>query len=162
MTASDQEPIFVRIIEIPPVRMARSGGKDLDAFDKWWSDLADQDRYSLFPRDFMWFNPRLENLEWLYALPEGADDSGGYETFDFPGGLYAVTACKDAEEEIERTSKLLHEWVGKSGTFEESSEANDPRYPRYEMGHVITPKNAKEMIGYHQMDLFVPVVLRKG
>jgi hypothetical protein len=33
---------------------------------------------------------------------------------------------------------------------------------RYDMGHVITPLNAKETLGYHQMDLFVPIVYRGG
>jgi len=34
-------------------------------------------------------------------------------------------------------------------------------HPRYDMGHVITPPNAKEMLGYRQMDLFVPILEKK-
>ena len=44
--------------------------------------------------------------------------------------------------------------------FEESTEENDP-HTRYDMGHVITPVNAKEIMGYRQMDLFVPIVYRE-
>jgi len=160
MSSGDQETVFVRIIELPPVRMVRSGSGDLDAFDKWWSGIAAQDRSSLFPKDFMWFNPQLNSLEWLYVLPEGLEDTGGYKVFDFPGGLYAVAACKDAQPDINRTNRLIHEWVAQSEIFEESTEANDP-HTRYDMGHVITPMNAKETMGYHQMDLFVPIVYKR-
>ena len=160
MSSGDQQTVFVRIIELPPVRMARSGSGDLDAFDRWWSGIGAQDKSSLFPKDFMWFNPQLNSMEWLYALPEGLEDTGGYEVFDFPGGLYAVAACKDAQPDIDRTDRLIHEWVTQSEVFEESTETNDT-HVRYDMGHVTTPVNAKEMIGYHQMDLFVPIVCKK-
>jgi hypothetical protein len=159
MSTADPEAVFVRIIELPPVKMVRSGGGDLSAFDAWWSAIAAQDKSSLFPKDFMWFNPQLNSFEWLYVLPEGLADTGGYEVFDFPGGLYAVAACRDDGPEIERTNRLIHEWVARSEIFDEPSR-NDDASARYDMGHVITPPNAKEMIGYHQMDLFVPVVYR--
>ncbi len=157
MTADEPSSIYVRIIELPPVRMARSGSGDLEAFDRWWSTDFNQRNNQLCPRDFMWYNPQLGSLEWLYALPEGLNDTAGYEVFDFPGGLYAVAACKDEDAEIEKTSKLIHTWVEKSGIFEEAPESSG----RYEMGHVITPRNAREIMGYHQMDLFVPIVLKQ-
>jgi hypothetical protein len=31
---------------------------------------------------------------------------------------------------------------------------------RYDRGHIITPPGAKDMMGYHKMDLFVPIVYR--
>jgi hypothetical protein len=162
MPSNDQAP-FVRIIELPRVKMARSGGKDLGEFDRWWTAVAARDRISLFPRDFMWWNPRLKADEWVYALPFAAEpggevDSGGYEVFDFSGGLYAVAACKDDGPEIEKLSRLIHEWIARSEVFAEPSpeEAVD----RWEMGHVITPLNAKQTMGYHQLDLFVPIVYR--
>jgi predicted transcriptional regulator YdeE len=136
--------------------MARSGSADLEAFDRWWSAIADKDQSSLFPRDFMWFNKKTNSLEWLYALPAGVKDTGGYEVLDFPGGLYAVAACKDEESDIDRTNKIIHDWVKQSEFFEE-----DETDTRYDMGHIITPKNAKKIMGYHQMELFVPIVLRK-
>ena len=95
MTTINQAAISVRIIELPAVKMARSGSGDLGAFDKWWTSIAAQDKFGLFTRDFMWFNPQLNSLEWLYALPAGVTNTGGYEVFDFPGGMYAVAACRD-------------------------------------------------------------------
>ena len=159
MSSDKQKAVFIRIIELPPVRMVRSGSGDLDAFDKWWSGIAAQGQHNLFPHDFMWFNPQLDSFEWLYVLPERLEDTGGYEVFDFPGGLYAVAACKDAGPDINNTNKLIHEWVAQSEIFDESTEVSDP-HTRYDMGHVITPVNAKEMIGFHQMDLFVPIVYK--
>ena len=158
MSSSDSAP-FIRIVELPPVRMARSGGRDLGEFDRWWSAVAAQDRLSLFPRDFMWFNPRLNADEWVYALPCGVEDAGGYEVFDFPGGLYAVAACKDDGPEIEKLGGQIHEWIERSEIFAEPSP--EQSVDRWEMGHVITPVNAKQTIGHHQLDLFVPIVYRK-
>lgn len=158
MTTNDQELIFVRIIEIPRVKVARSGSGDLDAFDKWWSAIDAALKDKLFPRDFMWFNPQLNDFEWLYVLPEGVIDTSGYEVFEFPGGLYAVAACKDDGPEIEKTSKQIYLWIEHSPILEKAPESSG----RYDMGHVITPKNAKEILGYHQMDLFVPVVTKSS
>ena len=160
MSTNGQETIFVRIIELPPVRMARSGSRSLDEFDRWWTAVAAQDKNSLFPRDFMWFNPQLNKDEWLYALPAGVGDSGGYEVFDFPGGLYAVAACKDEGPDIERIEKLIHEWIARSDVFEVAPSETGPN-ARYDMGRVITPRNAKEMMGYHQLDFYVPIVYRR-
>lgn len=160
MSENTPKEIFVRIIELPAVKMARSGTTDLDAFDRWWSSIQINPQNDLSPRDFMWFNPQTNNLEWLFVLPENLERTNGYEVFDFPGGLYAVAACMDEEEEINQTSGLIHEWIAQSELFEEEPNTNASN-PRYEMGHVITPKNAKEIIGHHQLDLFVPIVLKK-
>lgn len=158
MSVNGQEPIFVRIIELPSVRMVRSGRGDLEVFNQWWSALDAQLRHKLCPQDFMWFNPQLGNLEWLYVLPEGVTDTAGYEVFDFPGGLYAVAACQDEDAEIEKTSKLIRQWVEQSTPFTEAPASSG----RYEMGHVITPLNAKQTLGYHQMDVFIPLVYRNA
>ena len=108
----------------------------------------------------MWFNPHLNSLEWLYALPAGVTDTGGYEVFDFPGGMYAVAVCRDEGAEIEKTNQLIHEWIGQSDVFCEPAAGEDAP-ARYDMGHVINPHNAKDMMGYYQMDLFVPVSYRQ-
>jgi len=156
----DQTMPFVRIIELPPVRMARSGNGDLEEFNKCWSSVAAEDEFSLFPRDFLWFNPELNGFEWLYALPAGREDAGGYATFEFPGGLYAVAACRDEGADIERTNRLIHQWVAESKVFEVAPTSGPDA--RWDMGHIITPPNAQEMLGYHQMDLFIPIVYRGG
>lgn len=156
MPANVQPALFVRIIELPPVNMVRSGRGDLEAFNQWWSALDRQRKHNLCPHDFMWFNPELGNLEWLYVLPEGLTDTAGYAVFPFPGGLYAVAACKDEDSKTEQTAKLIRQWIEQSAIFEEAPATSG----RYEMGHVITPLNAKATLGYHQLDLFIPIIYK--
>jgi hypothetical protein len=156
MSANVNQSISVRIIRIPSLKMARSGKGDLNAFDQWWSALNVSPQDKLCPRDFMWYNPQIQSFEWLYALPTGMTDTAGYEVYDFPGGLFAVATCKDDGPEIETTTKQIYEWIEQGAVFEKAPETSG----LYEMGHVITPKVVKEILGYHQMDLFVPIVTR--
>lgn len=86
----------IRVIELPKGKAARSGKSDLDEFDKWWSSIKVEQ--NIFPRDFMWFNPVLNDFEWLFIIPENLTDTNGYEVFDFPGGLYAVATAIDGED----------------------------------------------------------------
>lgn len=141
----------VRIVNLPRVKMARSGDTDLEKFDSWWSGIEVEQ--SMFPRDFMWYNPRLNCFEWLFAIPENLTDTNGYEVFDFPGGLYAVATAYDEGEEIGRVNGLIHKWVELSEEYKEFT-SNNSAEERYDMGHVISPMGAKRS----QMDLFIPIV----
>lgn len=144
----------IRIIMLPEVKMARSGNTDLGEFDKWWSSILVEQ--SLFPRDFMWYNAKLNCFEWLFTIPESMTDTNGYEVFNFPGGLYAVATAYDEGEEIGRINRLIHKWVDESEEFEVSNSSND-KDERYDMGHVVSPMD----IHRSQMDLFIPIVKRR-
>jgi len=141
----------IRIIMLPRVKMARSGNRDLGEFDQWWSSIKVEQ--SLFSRDFMWYNSKLDCFEWLFAIPENMTDTNGYEVFDFPGGLYAVATAYDEGEEISRINRLIHKWVDESEEFEVSNINNDSE-ERYDMGHIVSPMG----IYRPQMDLFIPIV----
>lgn len=156
MSVKSTSELNVRIIELPSVPMARSGKSDLEAFAHWALETKHEEIPGLFPRDFMWFNAVLDCFEWLWALPPGMTDTNGYEVFQFPGGLYAVAVCKDGPEILE-TNRLIHEWVRESEYF-----AEDFGGERYDMGHMVTPRNAKELMGFEQMDLFIPIVPKAG
>ncbi|MHA6531727.1 GyrI-like domain-containing protein [Paenibacillus sp. BAC0078] len=151
----------IRVIEIPPLKVVNSGSistmEDFEAFDQWWSSI--DVKHYITPRDFMWYNVKKQYLEWFFALPEGYKDTGGYEVVDFPGGLYAVAASKDAEEEVEETKASIRSWIEESGYFALSTNENDPA-ERYVMAHVTTPKIFKEKMGYHLSDIFVPIVVK--
>ncbi len=152
----------IRVIEIPPLKVVSSGNisamEDFEAFDQWWSSI--EAKHYITPRDFMWYNVKKGYLEWFFALPEGHKDTGGYEIVDFPGGLYAVAASKDAEEEaIEETKASIRSWVEASGCFGLSTSESDPA-ERYVMTHVTTPKIFKEKMGYHLSDIFMPIVAK--
>ncbi|EGD45962.1 transcriptional regulator, MerR family [Ruminiclostridium papyrosolvens DSM 2782] len=141
----------IRIILLPKVKMARSGNTDLGEFDKWWSSVVVEQ--SLFPRDFMWYNSKLNYFEWLFTIPENMTDTNGYEVFDFPGGLYAVATAYDEGEEISRINGLIHKWIDESEEFEVSNNENDTD-ERYDMGHIVSPMGVYRS----QMDLFIPIV----
>lgn len=158
MSINNADDLNVRIIELSSVPMARSGSDDLDAFFSWAITNMHEEKSSLVPRYlFMWFNVRLNSFEWLLAIPVGMTDTNGYEVFQFPGGLYAVAACKDEGPDIESTNRLIHEWVVNSPFFNEDRGQQGPM-ERYDMGLMITPSNAKELMGYDQMDLYVPII----
>lgn len=148
----------IRGIELPKGKAARSGKSDLDEFDKWWSSIKVEQ--NIFPRDFMWFNPVLNDFEWLFIIPENLTDTNGYEVFDFPGGLYAVATAIDGED-INRVNRLIHQWVDNSDCFEVSNTENDS-VVRYDMGHIITPEIFYTKMGYHLMDLYVPIVVKQN
>jgi hypothetical protein len=154
-----QEKIFIRIIELPKVKMARSGPGNLNVFDQWWSSIKINPQNNLCPRDFLWFKPQLNDLDWLFVLPENLEDTAGFDVFDFPGGLFAVATTIDSEENIGETSALIHQWISQSEFFDEDPNL-DPQNPRYDMGRITTPVNAKATIGYHQMELWVPIVYK--
>lgn len=146
-----------RIIELPPARMARSGDRDLDEFDRWWSALAAREQGVMFPKDFFWNNERTGHPEWLYTLSGGEVDTHGYEVFDFPGGLYAVTTSRDTDEDKSRAYGALMAWLQNGALFEAANEHNDPAYhSRYGMGHVSSPPGLPEP----EFTIFVPIVKR--
>lgn len=151
----------IRVINIPPLKVVSSGSittmEELEAFDKWWSSI--DAKHYITPRDFMCFNVKKNYMEWIYAIPEGHTDTGGYELGDFPGGLYAVGTSKDSEDDSNEAKEFIRKWVIDSKCFEVSTNENDP-VERYEMCHVTTPKIFKEKMGYHLSDIFVPIVVK--
>ncbi len=151
----------IRVINIPPLKVVSSGSittmEELEAFDKWWSSI--DAKHYITPRDFMCFNVKKNYMEWIFAIPEGHTDTGGYELADFPGGLYAVGTSKDSEYDSNEAKEIIRKWVTDSKCFEVSKNENDP-VERYEMCHVTTPKIFKEKMGYHLSDIFVHIVVK--
>lgn len=143
----------IRIVELPAATMVTSGTNDLNAFDQWWSAVDKERKDRFFPRDFMWFDPEAGHLVWYYALPPGLTDTGGYETIDFPGGIYAAAISRDQDDrDGERVYKAVQAWVEQSGCF-----ALDERPGRRTLFHVITSDAAFHAMGYRQLDLYIPI-----
>lgn len=141
----------IRIVQLPPAKMATSG--NLEEFDQWWSEVDKKRKDKFFPRDFMWFDGEAEKLVWLYALPEGETDTGGYSTLDFAGGLYAAAVSRDEDDaDGQRVYGGIKEWVENSGVF-----MLDEGPGRYTMFHVITSDEAYKAMGYRQLDIYVPI-----
>lgn len=143
----------IRVVELPRARMVSSGDQELDGFDQWFSRIDRERKDRFFPRDFMWYDAGAKRLVWYYALPDGVDDTGGYETVEFPGGLYAAAVSRDQDDQDgERVYREVKEWVQGSGCFEV-----DERPGRYTLFHVITSDAAFRAMGYRQLDLYIPV-----
>jgi hypothetical protein len=143
----------IRVVELPATTMVTSGKSDLAAFNEWWSRVDKERKDRFFPRDFMWFDAEAKRLVWWYALPDGVSDTGGYETLQFTGGLYAAAVSRDRDDEDgERVYRAVKEWVENSGTFvlDESRE-------RPHLFHVITSDAAFSAMGYRQLDLYIPI-----
>lgn len=162
VTEKLNKSLNIRVIRFSDMKMISSGPlKDMKAFeefDNWWSSI-DTKNY-ITPRDFLYFDEKNGCMIWLFAPPEYFENTSKYEYIDFPGGLYAVCASKDGDGvDMNKTKAAMRKWIEDSGCFEESNENNDV-HKRYELGHVCTPKVFKEKMGYHLMDLFIPIVVK--
>ncbi|MDD4689328.1 MAG: hypothetical protein PHE51_06240 [Eubacteriales bacterium] len=72
-----------------------------------------------------------------------------FDIVDFKGGLYAVNTDIDQQTDIEAMDKALYEFLQTNG-FEQ-----DKSRPR--MGNIITPPKALEVMGFNQMDYYMPI-----
>lgn len=138
----------IRILEIPDCKMVSSGigmfGQEkFDRFDKWFSSLP-TDTYS---KDYLYSTD--EGFCWLYRYSEGMEVPEEFEIVDFRGGLYAVATDIDQHTDTGALSSETEQFVQKYGM------EFDPTRPW--MGNVITPPSAQELLGYEQMDYFIPI-----
>lgn len=152
----------IRVIDFPKMKMISSGLiKDMEMFeefDRWWSSI--ETKNCITPRDFLYTDKEENGVIWLFAPPETFENTSKYEYVDFPGGLYVVCSAKDGDGvDMNRIKSSMRKWIRDSGCFEESDESNDS-HKRYELGHVCTPKIFKEKMGYHLMDLFIPIIVK--
>ncbi|MNO15715.1 Bacterial transcription activator, effector binding domain [compost metagenome] len=153
----------IRIIELPKCKMVSSGcdtvsdfapGGILDRFDKWFSEVDAQRKDKFYPRDFLWFNEQEGGFVWYYAVEDLSVDTDGFEIVDFEGGLYAVATSIDGDEE--NSSRVYHgirDWVINSEHFEIDEE-------RSSLGHIITPPTAIKVMGYGQMENYIPIKVK--
>lgn len=151
-TQERRNAVGARIVELPACRAYTSAGKDLEAFDAWWSGIDGLRKPRFFPRDFMYYDGESESLVWLYVL-EGTPGPAPFELVDFAGGLYAVGTAEDGNDlDGERAVAGIKEWIGAEGCFgiDESKE-------RPVLFHIVTPESAFDKMGYRQLDIFVPI-----
>ncbi len=138
----------VRIYEIPACKMISSGigmfGEEkFNLFDEW---LSSQKR-GLFPKDFLYWAG--EGFVWLYMYEDGMNVPDEFEIIDFPGGLYAVATDIDQKTDKERMDTDIDQFLSGNGFERDAS--------RPELGNIITSPLAKKIMGYEQMDYYIPV-----
>ncbi len=138
----------VRIYEMPPCKMVSSGkgmfgeGKFL-LFEEWFSSQ----KRSLFPKDFLYWEE--DGFVWLYLYEEGMTVPAELEIIDFQGGLYAVATDIDQKTDKDRMNLEVDGFLSENG-FERDTL-------RPELGNVITSPLAQKIMGYEQMDYYIPV-----
>ena len=95
--------------------------------------------------------------EWIWAVKDevSENDTYPYEIIEYPGGLYAVAVSLDGDSEsYDKVRKKVEKWL-ESTNFIVDSE-------RDYMGNMIyVDDEIKEGLGYHQMNLYIPIKLRK-
>jgi DNA-binding transcriptional MerR regulator/predicted transcriptional regulator YdeE len=150
----------VRIVQLPKCRMATSGAPDSTyskvwEFSNWWSEY-DKKRKAVYYEslDFLYDNG---GFVWLMMVENDAtsEDCGGYEIIDFEGGMYAVHNSIDGDNEsMGLVCKKVEKWLETSG-FEVRRDA-------HYMGHMFSVTDEiKQGLGFHQMQVFIPVKLRE-
>ncbi len=138
----------VRVYEMPACKMVSSGtgmfGEEkFNLFDEW---LSSQKR-GLFPKDFLFW--AREGFVWLYMYEDGMNVPNEFEIIDFQGGLYAVATDIDQKTDRGLMDAEIDKFLSENGFERDTS--------RSELGNIITPPLAKEIMGYEQMDHYIPI-----
>lgn len=138
----------VRILEIPACKMVVSqpgmfGDGKLEAFDEWLSAQSGD----IFPKDFLYSEDG--KFRWAYIWTEGMVVPENFELIDWQGGLYAVATDADESTDKSAMNCAVENFIAACG-FE-----SDPTRP--ELGNIITPPTAAEIMGFSQMDYWYPV-----
>ena len=71
------------------------------------------------------------------------------EIIDFQGGLYAVATDIDQRTDKDRINAEMEQFLGENGFERDTS--------RPELGNIITSPLAQKILGYEQMDYYIPV-----
>ena len=153
----------VRIIRLPKFRAVTSGYQTFDeifredGFNNWQESHMGLIRDILYAApDFMWFEEN--KAVWIWAVNDGVTeaDTAPYKIIEFEGGLYAAAISVDGDDDITgRVYMGIRNWVETSG-FE-----LDERPGHQTLSHMPNPTDEiKKGLGYHQLDIFVPVKLR--
>ena len=153
----------VRIVRLPACRMVTSGmetgapfaqGSKLMVFSDWFSKIDASDAF--MPRDFLWYDEDAPGMEWWYVHSEGMD-TAGFDVVDFDGGLYAAAISVDEHEtDGTRVYEGIKAWIAARGF------APDERPGHRTMFHIPTPPEAKKVMGFNQLDIFVPIKIKEG
>ena len=144
----------VRIIEIPDCKMVSSGvgmfgEPTFDNFNAWFSTLP----RTTHPKDFLfWDGPEFGvsgGFHWLYMHDEGMKVPGEFSVIDFKGGLYAVATDMDRQTDFAALDAEVDAFLLANGF------KRDPQRPG--LGNIITPPEAEKIMGFNQMDYYIPV-----
>ena len=119
------------------------GERKFNLFDEWLSSQ----KKGLFPKDFLFWTG--EGFIWLYMYEDGMNVPNEFEIVDFQGGLYAVATDIDQKTDRGLMDAEIDKFLSENGFERDTS--------RSELGNIITSPLAKEIMGYEQMDYYIPI-----
>ena len=154
----------VRIIELPKFRAVTSGYRSFDdifsenGFGKWQEAHHHLIRDLLYASpDFMWGEDG--KTVWIWAINDwvAESDTAPYDIIEFEGGLYAAAISVDGDDDINgRVYTGIKNWIETSGFN------LDERPGHQTLCHMSNPtEEIKKGLGYHQLDIFVPIKLKE-
>lgn len=152
----------IMIVRIPKFRAVTSG---LMTFEELFGGGVEpwQEAHNHFFKPLLFDAPdflceRDGKVEWIWALKDEvtAGDTAPYEIIEYPGGLYAVSVSMDGDgESYDKVRGKVERWL-KNTNFELD-------HARGFMGHMIyVDDEIRKGLGYHQMNLYAPVKLKKA
>lgn len=153
----------VRIIQMNPFKAFSSGVDTIDnvmgTFQQWQEAHNHLVKKMIYGApDFLWFEEDMKAV-WIWAVEDWvtARDTAPYELIEFEGGLYAAAMSVDGDDDIGgRVCEGIKKWLENSG-FE-----MDERPGHRAMCHMLNPTDEiKNALGYHQLDIYVPIKVRK-
>ena len=147
----------VRIYEIPNCKMVSSkigmfGDGSLESFDAWFSTLP----RGIHPKDYLFFDTSIEDnhgFRWLYLYEAGMSIPSEFSVIDFQGGLYAVVTDIDEQTDMAALYEETDAFLLKNNLERDTS--------RPVLGNIITSPSAKEILGYLQMNHWIPIAKKK-
>jgi DNA-binding transcriptional MerR regulator len=155
----------VHVVRLPKFRAVSSGYDTFDnifcesGFDVWMRAHHHLEKKIVFDcADFMWHEDG--KTIWIWAIRDEATetDTEPYQIIEFEGGLYAAAVSVDGDDDINgRVYTGIKNWVEASG-FE-----LDERPGHQTLCNMIYPlEEVKKGLGYHQLEIYVPIKLRAG
>lgn len=154
----------VRVIEIPKFRAVTSGHRTFEdifsenGFGKWQEAHRHLIRNLLYASpDFMWGEDGKTVWDWAIYDWVTEENTAPYHIREVEGGLYAAAISVDGDDDINgRVYQGIKNWIETSG-FE-----SDERPGHQTLCHMPNPTDEiKKGLGYHQLDIFVPIKLRE-
>lgn len=152
----------VSIVQINPFRAFSSGLDTMDnvmgSFQEWQEEHNHLVKKLLYGSpDFLCFEEDMR-AEWIWAVEDWVTeaDTAPYEIKEFEGGLYANAVSVDGDDDISgRVYEGIKKWVENSG-FE-----LDERPGHRTLCHMLNPTDEiKNALGYHQLEIYVPIKLK--
>ena len=150
----------IMIVRLPPFRAVTSGRTTFDCLFGEFMPWQEQNNHLFVPVifdacDFM--SGTGEEFEWFWAVGKDVTEAETqpYRIVQHPGGLYAAAVSIDGDGvSHNKVRSKISKWLENTNfTYDESRDF---------LGHMVyVDDEIKAGLGYHQMNLYTPIRLKK-